>query len=43
MAHRAIARVTPDLGIAEELAPGKGDGAEVYPVRGAPSDFPGVS
>jgi hypothetical protein len=39
----AIARVIHDLGIADELAQGKGDGTEVQPVRGAPSDFPAVN
>ena len=37
-----IARVTPDIGIAEELAEGKGDGTEVYPVGGVPCYFPGI-
>ena len=39
----AFARVTHDIGIAEELAQEKGDGTEVYPVRRAPSDFPAVN
>jgi hypothetical protein len=39
----AIARVTHDLEVAEELAQEKGNGTGVYPIRGASRDFPAVN